>query len=300
MTQLSKVRNNALFQIAIWLCLIGCNPQQEAMDIEGSDWVLGPFSKVDSLNPILLPSVDRQFDDPLSGRTVAWESRNVLNPAAVVRNDSVFLFYRAQDPSGTSRIGLAVSMDGLHFTKMLKPVFYPDEDKMKVYEWSYLKENEPNCSNCFDGVEDPRIVETPDGNYIMTYTAYDGRTARMALATSADLIHWEKQGLVLTDSAFVDTWSKSGSILTERSGQRIVAKKVNGRYWMYYGDTDIFMATSEDSDYWQPSVFLLLENGFLVTEEQAAPHGVMGAGVFVYGPEEAADMDLRPWTGEEE
>lgn len=229
------------------------NPQPEKPEAV-SNWMINDFAKVDSLNPVLTPSSDQRFSDPLSGREMAWESRNVLNPAAIVRNDTVFLFYRAQDPSGTSRIGLAVSTDGLHFSKLPEPVFYPDEDMMKPFEWSYLKEDDPDCGDCFDGVEDPRIVETPDGKYIMTYTAYDGRTARMALASSANLTDWEKHGLILSDSIYANIWSKSGAILTERTGNRIVAKKVNGSYWMYYGDTDIFMATSQDLIHWEPLI----------------------------------------------
>ncbi|MEY4930623.1 MAG: hypothetical protein RI909_1347, partial [Bacteroidota bacterium] len=36
-------------------------------------------------------------------------------------------------------------------------------------------------------------------------------------------------------------------------------EKINGKYWMYFGDTDLFMATSEDLIHWQP----VLENGKL-------------------------------------
>ena len=77
----------------------------------------------------------------------------------------------------TSRIGLAISDDGLHFSKQPEPVFYPMEDSMKKYEWK-------------GGVEDPRIAESEEGVYILTYTAYDGKTARLCLATSTDLLHW--------------------------------------------------------------------------------------------------------------
>lgn len=45
------------------------------------------------------------------------------------------------------------------------------------------------------GVEDPRIVKIED-TYYMTYTAYDGINAMGALATSKDLIHFEKHGII--------------------------------------------------------------------------------------------------------
>jgi predicted GH43/DUF377 family glycosyl hydrolase len=39
----------------------------------------------------------------------------------------------------------------------------------------------------------------------------------------------------------------------------MVATKIQGKYWMYFGDTDLFMATSEDLINWQP----VLENNDL-------------------------------------
>ena len=119
-----------------------------------------------------------------------------------------------------------------------EPVLYPDNDSLKVYEWE-------------GGIEDPRVVETEDGGYIMTYTAYDGTTARLLLATSHDLIHWAKHGTVL-QGKYKDTWSKSGAIVARQEGTRIIATKVGGKYWMYFGDTDLFIATSDDLIHWTP------------------------------------------------
>lgn len=209
---------------------------------------------MDSLNPILKPSPEAQFTDPVTGRIVHWEARNVLNPTAVVKDGKVYLLYRAQDASGTSRIGLAESEDGLHFRKVPAPVLFPDNDGMKQYEWSYLKStgSSQDCKNCFDGVEDPRVVAVDSGGYVMTYTSYDGKTARLSLATSKDLKTWTKQGLVLRDSAFRNTWSKSGAIVVQQTADGIVAAKINGSYWMYFGDTDLFMASSQNLVDWKP------------------------------------------------
>ena len=80
------------------------------------DWMLAPFIKHDA-NPCLVPST-ATFLDPIRKEKVAWEEKDVFNPAAVVRNGKVYLLYSAQDvigkPAGTSRIGLAYSNDGLH------------------------------------------------------------------------------------------------------------------------------------------------------------------------------------------
>ena len=246
------------------------SPQQE------NRWAFQSFTKVDSINPILTPSPDYTFADPITNTKVAWQARNVLNPAAVVKGDSVYMFYRAQDGSGTSRIGIASSADGLHFKKRAAPDFYPAEDFMKTKEWNYRKLSGSyvydSCLNClFDGVEDPRVVESEDGFYVMTYTAYDGKTARLALASSndPDLSYWTKHGLVLKDSMYSDYWSKSGAIVTQMKEGRPIAKKIDGKYWMYFGDTKLFMATSTDLVNWKP--VLNEENGKLVEVLQPRP-----------------------------
>lgn len=249
---------NKLSIFILLLLLIACH--NNAAEVKEAPlqqtWGFTNFVKVDSLNPILKPSPSLSFDCPLTKKSVQWEERNVLNPSAIVKDDKVYLFYRAQDLSGTSRIGLAISEDGLNFTKKTTPVFYPAEDNGKIYEWNYRKATETvdlnKCKSCyFDGVEDPRIVVNEDGLYILTYTAYDGKTARLSIATSMDLINWTKHGLVLGDEKYKDTWSKSGAIVSKLIGNKIVATKINGKYWMYFGDTQLFMATSEDLIHWK-------------------------------------------------
>ncbi|MDX1943290.1 MAG: glycoside hydrolase family 130 protein [Saprospiraceae bacterium] len=206
------------------------------------DWALLPFVKTDSVNPVLLPDSTLIFTCPIRQTAVKWVQKDVFNPATVVRNDSIFMIFRAEDIigkyAGTSRLGLAVSTDGFHFSKMPEPVFYPDNDSMEKYEWE-------------GGVEDPRIVESEDERYIMTYTAYDGKVARLCLASSQDLKNWEKHGLVLDSEKYRDAWSKSGAIVCKQVGNRFVAQKINGKYWMYWGDTDLFMANSDDLIHWQ-------------------------------------------------
>ena len=242
-----------------FLSLVACSEvsHKKMEDPQSESWAFPFFQKVDSINPILNPTKSLSFTDPITNSKVFWEERNVLNPAAIVKNDTVFMLYRAQDQWGTSRIGLAYSTDGLHFEKRATPVFFPDQDPQKTFEWNYRKEEgvpySLDCKSCyFDGVEDPRIVQSETGSYIMTYTAYDGKTARMSIASSKDLIHWEKHGLILKDDKYKDYWSKSGSIVTQRIGNQQVAKKIKGTYWMYFGDTNLFMATSEDLIHWTP------------------------------------------------
>lgn len=222
------------------ILLAGCQPPVERPD---PDWQLTGFQKQDEVNPILGPDSTQTFNCPVSGTQVSWESRNVLNPAAVVKDGKVHLLYRAQDQAMTSRIGLAISEDGINFRKEPGPVFYPAVDSMKTFEWP-------------GGVEDPRIVERADGRYILTYTSYDGKTARLCLASSTDLRTWQKHGLVLKDEKYRDWWSKSGAIVVKQEGEKLIAEKINGTYWMYFGDTDLFIATSENLIDWE-----VLEDG---------------------------------------
>lgn len=225
----------------ILLFLVGCkNTNQDILtkSEETNTWTMLNFVKADSINPILKPTTSLTFDCPVSEKEVLWEGRNVLNPSAVVKDGKVYMIYRAQDSAMTSRLGLAISEDGLHFKKQDKPIFYPDNDSMKKYEWK-------------GGVEDPRIVESEDGTYILTYTSYDGKTARLCLASSKDLISWTKHGLVLGEGKYKDTWSKAGAIISKLIGNKIVATKIDGKYWMYFGDTNLFIAYSDDLINWK-------------------------------------------------
>jgi len=207
------------------------------------DWPLIPFTKADEVNPVLQPDSNSMFVCPLKNTVIKWEEKDVFNPAAVIRNDTLFLIYRAEDKigkyAGTSRIGIAWSIDGFHFTKHPVPVLYPDNDSSKIYEWE-------------GGCEDPRIAEAEDGTYFITYTAYDGDKARLMVASSKDLYHWTKHGLAFRIGLATDnnTWSKSGSIVCSYKNGTPVAQRINGKYWMYWGDTDIFLATSDDLIHW--------------------------------------------------
>ena len=204
--------------------------------------MLGPWIRDDAANPCLTPRPDSTFRCPIRKTPVHWEAKDVFNPAAVVRNGKVYLLYRAEDSvgmhAGTSRIGLAVSSDGTSFTRHPQPVLYPDDDAMFVYEWE-------------GGCEDPRIVEDDAGRYYLTYTAFDGAMARLAVASSSDLIHWEKHGLAFGSVVGKATWSKSGAIICRREGDRLIATRIDGSYWMYWGDTNIFLARSDDLIRWE-------------------------------------------------
>ncbi len=151
-----------------------------------------------------------------------WENKVTFNPACTLISDNntlaalipqlpfdiatkrmlaghtalCFLLYRAQGKATASfdytrsSIGLAILTPDLKLlARHTEPVVLPDAD--------------------FDnlGVEDPRITKMGD-TFVMVYTAYgsspSGNRIRIALATSTDLVHWEKHGIVRGDFNEID------------------------------------------------------------------------------------------------
>lgn len=212
-------------------------------------WTFGPFVKPAAVNPVLAPSSAATFRSPMGDSVVRWEAYATFNPAAVVRAGRVYLLYRAEDSSAatkvggqTSRLGLAESSDGLHFTRRTTPVLYPTTDAQARYEWT-------------GGVEDPRVVEAEDGTYVLTYTQWNHDIPRLAVATSRDLVAWTKHGpaLARADSGkYRNLESKSGAILCRMQGDHLVAARVNGKYWMYFNVPDVMIATSDNLMDWTP------------------------------------------------
>ena len=235
-----RVQNIFIFLASI-LIFVQC---QSPLKEEAPKFLV-PFTKNLEVNPCLNPSDSLQFFCPVSQAEVSWEEKDVFNPASVVKGDTLFLLYRAEDTigkyHGTSRIGLAYSLDGYHFKKEPKPILFPDSDEYQKYEWE-------------GGCEDPRLVEDENGKYYLTYTAYDGDKARLFVATSPDLRNWTKQGSVFKKAGaeFVAMWSKSGSIVSRQENGRMIATKINGKYWMYWGESNIYMATSDNLIDWSP------------------------------------------------
>lgn len=166
--------------------------------------------------PILLPKSENE-----------WEKAAVFNAAAIYDNGLFHMIYRASDigPHSrfgqyVSRLGYAVSKDGINFMRLDKPVMTNDTEQE------------------LRGVEDPRIVKI-DGVYYMMYTGYGGRTEddfRICLATSRNLIEWEKKGVVL------DEPNKDASLFPEKIGGRFVM--LHRRY------PNIWVAFSDDLKTW--------------------------------------------------
>jgi predicted GH43/DUF377 family glycosyl hydrolase len=180
-----------------------------------------------SQTPILSPQGD------------GFESAGTFNPTVTKKDGLFVMLYRAQDRQGSSSLGYATSKDGIHFDLRATPAMTAQEPYEKG-----------------GGVEDPRLVQFGD-TYYLTYTGYnnvDGigpkhLDAQLCLATSKDLIHWDRHGVILPayKGRWNTNWTKSGAI---------VPQKINGKYWMYYlGDArgpkpQTGIAMSEDLLHW--------------------------------------------------
>ncbi|MCK5672641.1 MAG: hypothetical protein KAH95_04655 [Spirochaetales bacterium] len=156
-----------------------------------------------------------------------WEAAAVFNCAAIYDNNKVHMIYRATDIASSgkdgpfiSRLGYAVSNDGIHFKRKNTPLL--------------TNEGEQELR----GLEDPRIVKIENTFYMM-YTGYRGKTPgdyRICLASSQDLKTWERHGIVL------DEPNKDAALFPE---------KIDGRFCMFHRRSpDIWIAYSNDLKNW--------------------------------------------------
>ncbi len=158
-------------------------------------------------NPILLPH-------PLH----EWEALNVFNCAVIQHNGLFHMLYRAQGVHYLSSIGYAISVDGLNWSRLDKPVL--------TYGGPFETR----------GVEDPRITRL-DGAFYMTYTGYSVAGPRASLAVSDNLVQWRRLGVVLPDE--------------DNKDHALFPQKIGGRYAMFHRrPPSIWLAYSDDLRHW--------------------------------------------------
>jgi len=192
------------------------------------DWVLGPFTKSSS-NPVLGPtpgSWDR-------GQHVS--GGGVHAGAVVVVDGKFYLVYRGErdldrKPGYICDIGLATSEDGVHFTKDTEhsPFFGKGEDSKYSFE-------------------DVSLVRFKDTFYLFCnrwdWTRMDDpKVSGAFLATSKDLRHWTKQGLVFPQAEEIH---RNPAILQNAQNEAV---KVNGKFVMYINNG--LIAYSDDLLHW--------------------------------------------------
>jgi predicted GH43/DUF377 family glycosyl hydrolase len=171
-------------------------------------------------NPILLPDLSSD-----------WESYNVFNPSVIFHNGLFHMHYRAQGVDWVSRIGYAISQDGIHWNRLREPVL------------------EPINSTDSRGVEDPRITEI-DGRFYMCYTAYgrdfpqggeathSGGGILPMIAMSENLISWERIGPIVTGE--------------DNKDHVLFPRKIGGRFAAFHRRwPDVWIAYSNDLLKWE-------------------------------------------------
>lgn len=204
------------------------------------------FRRPEGARPIIAADPRSTFFCPMRGVPVHWRALHAFNPAAVVHDGSVYVLFRAEDDSGamaigghTSRLGLAKSSDGISFDVLPSPVLYPDADSQKDAEWD-------------GGCEDPRLAMREDGLFVCTYTQFNRHAVLLGLASSRDLVFWTKHGSAFAGSAYEKMMMKSAAIVHRVIDDRMVAARIGGRYWMLFGQGNIYAAHSQDMIRWTP------------------------------------------------
>lgn len=196
-----------------------------------------------------------------------WAADLIFNPAAVVKDDQVWLLCRCINLGekrrkyawSNSSLVWAKSDDGVNFVLDDEPFLYADGN-----------------SEFVGGYEDPRIVYIPEEKlYLLTYTAIsykeDGKLAAPGyLAISKDLENWEFLGEKFPSRAVC-----------------IINKKINGKYWGYYDNSDKYITWSEDLINWHHDGEKLIERrpGYFDSDvcEGACPPIVSDEGIlFIY------------------
>ncbi|RME46534.1 MAG: glycosidase [Chloroflexi bacterium] len=173
-------------------------------------------------NPVLLPDL-----------TSDWECYNVFNPSVIRHNGLFHMHYRAQGLDWVSRIGYAVSEDGVHWNRLRRPVL------------------EPHDGTDSRGVEDPRVTEI-DGVFYMCYTAYGrefhgegepthaGGGITPMIARSENLITWERLGPIVRGE--------------DNKDHVLFPRKIGGRYVaLHRRRPNIWLAYSDDLLTWHES-----------------------------------------------
>ena len=143
----------------------------------------------------------------LSPSELEFEKYGVLNPGVYQDGNTIHLFYRAVQYGNLSTIGYARSEGPFNIVER-------HEKPLIDIDFEYEKH----------GVEDARIVKIEDTFYL-TYCAYNGINAMGALATSKDLIHFEKHGII-TPQVTYEAYKNFVTLKNE--------DELNPKYLMYY------------------------------------------------------------------
>jgi predicted GH43/DUF377 family glycosyl hydrolase len=197
---------------------------------EKNKWAIGPVRKY-SGNPVLSPTPGAWDQGRFSG--------GVHNGSVIVKDGLFYYVYRGERPIDVKLsspidyicdIGVATGKDGIHFTKdtVHSPFFRKGEDERYSYE-------------------DVNVVKHGDTYYLFCNQWYwpdqnDYRINGTFLATSKDLLHWKKIGIVFPDAKRTH---RNAVVLQNAHNEAV---RVNGKFVMYLNFG--LIAYSDDMIHW--------------------------------------------------
>ncbi|MFC2085937.1 hypothetical protein ACFLRO_01855 [Bacteroidota bacterium] len=199
------------------------------------------------------------------GEAGSWDETHVLDPASVLVNGRVFLYYSAVSARSDRAICLATSEDGVHFTKydrnpviiggapeivVRDGIFYlffwkakPTGSGFQIHlatstdGFSFSEyQPEPVLGAGIGGCWDCHTVETPrifaeDGVYWMMYCGsdrFDDYPSHAGIAVSDDLVHWRKfEGNPVFSRGEEGAWDEGAIWFT-------TVEKIGDTYFMWY------------------------------------------------------------------
>ncbi len=221
--------------------------------------------------------------------TLGFENEGVLNPAVIKEGDYVHVFYRAVSKGNYSSIG---------YCKLKGPITVEERYDVPVLFPQFDYESH--------GIEDPRITKIDDLFYL-TYTAYDGVNALGALATSKDLRHFDKLGIIVPQISFDEfsrlaeckciihakylRYNERGRVL-EKEGKKVLVwdknviffpRRINGKlHFLHRIKPDIQIVAVNNleelnAEFWQ-NYFLNFIDSIVLTPKYAHEVSYIGGG----------------------
>lgn len=191
------------------------------------------------LRPTSFPLVRAGYNPIISPRPEnEWEGWQTFNPGVILLDNKIHFLYRAIGNDGISRLGYAVSQNGLHVDERLsKPAYEHRLDRPVFNYYSFLS------GGSFGGSEDPRIVQINQEDTLhMTYTACDeGLGVALTSIKAKDFLdhrwRWKKPILISPPGEVHKNWV-------------IFPEKINGKYAILHSiNPEVSIAYRESLDF---------------------------------------------------
>ncbi len=181
-----------------------------------------------------------------------WENFAAFNPTSFQYNGKIYLLYRALGKDNLSRVGCAVSTDGIHIEERYsEPIYSPMAD----FEGGngHVNKNEPRSElvsgGGWGGCEDPKVTLIDDTLY-MVYVAFNGWSEPNIAFTYIPLKEFLRRNWkawkfpVKITSSDINTKNPKAikESLEDRPGQThigdknpaILPQKINGKYIIFH------------------------------------------------------------------